>query len=228
VADVVREQFLAVVSELGSGVVQEPKRLAGILLDRCPDHRREVLALLTAIKEHIHAELEAGRSGSSDLALVARLTRRLCDDVGFQEDLARWAVEVLAVSLGVISPSQAKTPPPAPQSRRAGTAGGPAATLAATRQLPCARCGKEFPLPPAGSTFYASCPACRTLAYIGPGSSVAPAARTSRLSGMTDSEGVTKAMGNCPDCGQPVDLTAARSTFLVKCSSCQAPIYIGP
>ena len=46
--------------------------------------------------------------------MMARLTKRLQDDLGLAEDGARWAVESWALALGVLSPADLRPHPTAP------------------------------------------------------------------------------------------------------------------
>ena len=118
----------------GRSICREPQRLAAMLLDICPDRRRESFLLVSALKEQVVSDLLSGLDTLPDEILITRGIRKLRDNLGFAEDSARWAVEswlpacrVLAVtpdrpmrppSAGAEVPASeaepAKTPPPPP------------------------------------------------------------------------------------------------------------------
>lgn len=115
------------------------------------------------------------------------------------------------------APPAAASPPPS----------SPAAAQSAA-QKNCDRCGRAFLLPPPGSTFYAGCPHCLTVHYVGPVERGGASPKRLHLPGQTESDGLTVAEGNCPGCGELIQVSAPSSTFYVACPMCDADLYIGP
>jgi len=89
-------------------------RLEGFLRDYAGQHRREINVLVTAAREGVPAELSKVSGSEVPPLVVERLVRRLYDNAGIDQALARWAVEGWAAALGktvasgntISSPSQ--------------------------------------------------------------------------------------------------------------------------
>jgi len=225
--DVVRPAFWGIALKHGHAICLEPKRLEGMLLDACPGNRREISALLAAIQERVYAELQAGAATSGPMQ-VGRLSQQLCDGLGLQEDLARWAVETLAVALNVIRQDQARTSPGTTPPAQLATPSPLLPVTPAAPQRTCAKCGQSYPLPAPGSTRYAACPSCRTIAYVGPCLSPLSDDGGAKLPGLTGADGSTSSEGVCPGCSQYVQVIAPPSTFHARCPSCNVDLYVGP
>jgi C-terminal peptidase prc len=95
-----RQQLCAMVASQGPGVVEDPRRVRGLLGDLCPGLKREVHVLATALEQGVVREL----AGSSDAvpweAVCGRLVRRMTDEMGLAPEAARWAVDAWAEALG--------------------------------------------------------------------------------------------------------------------------------
>jgi hypothetical protein len=63
-----------------------------MLRDLCPERRREVFLLVSAVREHVVSEMLVSVDVLPDEILVSRGARRLQDSLGLSEDSARWAV----------------------------------------------------------------------------------------------------------------------------------------
>lgn len=95
-----REVLCDLVAARGRGLVYEPRRLENMMKDLCPDEKADVFVLVSALRTGIASQLLSSEPGAS-LFLADRLSRRLHDDCGFREAVARSAVETWAAALGV-------------------------------------------------------------------------------------------------------------------------------
>lgn len=99
--DVPREKLQYIIQTLGIDIT-EPRRCEGALRDLCPEYKREIWILTAALKTDIPRDLQQLSSIEPHEILIPRLVKRLEDDCGIRESLARWAVETWAFALGVI------------------------------------------------------------------------------------------------------------------------------
>jgi hypothetical protein len=112
VSQVARQKLIELVSRFGSGVCDDPRRCEALLRDVCGQEKREFFVLVSAARERVGAELLNSTAGIPAEALLARLTKRLHENLGLAEDLARWGVETWALALGVSSTKEeARTSP---------------------------------------------------------------------------------------------------------------------
>ncbi|HWT00897.1 MAG TPA: right-handed parallel beta-helix repeat-containing protein [Pyrinomonadaceae bacterium] len=103
-----RTKLREIVSKRGKGVVREGRRVEGLLRDYCGEHRREVSVLVAALEEHVPEDLLAAPASAPREALLARLARRLCDNLALSEAAARWAVNSWALALGLVTEEELK------------------------------------------------------------------------------------------------------------------------
>lgn len=111
--DVARQALCQLVAKYGRDLADDVKRCEGLIRDFCSDNRRDANVLILALKERVPADLLASSEGVPKSALLARLARRLHENLGLDEGFARWAVESWAFALGAIS-AGAPTTVPAP------------------------------------------------------------------------------------------------------------------
>lgn len=107
-------------TQYGTDLLNDRKRLEGLLLDRIPGKRKETGLLMMAARENIADELAALSERMIELPVYNRLVNRLCQDVGLDESNARWAVETWAEALGKELPDR---PDPDPQEDEYNTPG---------------------------------------------------------------------------------------------------------
>ena len=100
----------------GAGVVKESRRMKGLLLDNCR-YGRDVRLLLQALEAGVPVQLLEQKGTAPEGALLSNLRKRLHEDYGMDQRLARWAVESWAVALG-FDLSKEKEPDPPPHPRR--------------------------------------------------------------------------------------------------------------
>ncbi len=104
--DLPRQKLIEIFAKKGRSVIENPRRLEGLLRDYCGAFRREISVLVRAVEEHAVLDLLAAPSSVPRKVLLSRLARRLCDNLGLSEESARWAIESWALALGVISASE--------------------------------------------------------------------------------------------------------------------------
>ena len=71
-----------------------------------PANRREVNVLINGLRERVPADLLNSSTAVPVELLIGRLTKRLQDNQGLTEEMARWAVESWALALRKASPEQ--------------------------------------------------------------------------------------------------------------------------
>ncbi|MEJ7576861.1 MAG: pectinesterase family protein [Pyrinomonadaceae bacterium] len=104
--NVVRQQLCEIVRRHGRAIIDEPRRLEGLLRDYCAGQRREIAVLVNAVEERVAADLLQSNVGTPRAVLFARLAGRLHDSLAMSEDAARWAVASWALALKVITDEQ--------------------------------------------------------------------------------------------------------------------------
>lgn len=96
----------------GRALCEDPRRLEALLRDLCGECRKEVFVLVSALRERVVVDLSAWPAGVPQALLLARLSVRLADDLGFSPEVARWAVETWAAALAEVpSPDDLLLPP---------------------------------------------------------------------------------------------------------------------
>jgi hypothetical protein len=81
------------IAAYGRGAFEEPRRCEAILRDFCPLAQKEIFLLVSALRENVASELGTGPATMPESALMAKLTRRVSENLGLSEDAALWAVE---------------------------------------------------------------------------------------------------------------------------------------
>ena len=101
--DLPRQTLIGLVVSYGRDLGSDARRCEALLRDSCPQHRRQIKALVYAMKESVPADL-LGRSGGTPIQiLLPQLAQQLQDKHTCDEEYARWAVETWAIALGVAS-----------------------------------------------------------------------------------------------------------------------------
>ncbi len=81
----------------GRALCREPQRMEAMLRDLCPEHKREVFLLVSALKEQIVPDLMSVQVGAvggvPEEVIVSRSRRKLADNLGFTEESSAWAVD---------------------------------------------------------------------------------------------------------------------------------------
>ncbi len=100
-----RQKLCEIIVRYGRSLCEDPQRCEGLLRDLCGQYRKELSALVSALKEGIPAELVSSQNNVPIVVLLARLAKRLQENCALDETAAKWAVESWALALGVISNS---------------------------------------------------------------------------------------------------------------------------
>jgi parallel beta-helix repeat protein len=101
-----RRKLLEIIAKHGGSIIENPRRLEGLLRDYCGEYRREISVLVMAVEEHAVSDLLAASAKLPRKVLLARLARRLCDNLALSEEAALWSIESWALALGVISEAE--------------------------------------------------------------------------------------------------------------------------
>ena len=107
--DLPRQKLKEIIIQYGRSLCDEPQRCEGLLRDLCGQYQKEIAVLVGALKERVPADLLASQNSTPPVVFLARLTKKLQDNLGLAEEAARWAVESWALALGVISSNDLKT-----------------------------------------------------------------------------------------------------------------------
>ena len=100
-----REKLCELIVEYGRSLCNDPRRCEALLKDYCGQYKREIFVLITALKNRVADDLLKTSAGVPHVLLLARLMKRLEDELGLAETAAQWAVESWALALGVIDQS---------------------------------------------------------------------------------------------------------------------------
>jgi hypothetical protein len=109
--DIPRQKLCEIIACYGQSVCEDPRKCEALLRDFCGEHRREIHALVNALREKIAEDLLAASEGVPRNFLVARLARRLQDNLGLDRKIAVWTVESWGLALGRLSNDDLKTEP---------------------------------------------------------------------------------------------------------------------
>jgi len=117
------QQLIYIITHYGRSVIDDPRRCEALLRDLCPEQRREVNVLVSALKEGIPHDLISMNKSMPEELTLSRLRKRLYDDLGIAEDFAHWAVETWGLALGMVKQrtvlsANAKPAPANPQPRK--------------------------------------------------------------------------------------------------------------
>lgn len=107
-SDYPRRKLSEMVIRFGRAICDDPKKCEGLLKDFCTGYRREISALVNALRSKVVDELLALADGLPQEVLVARLAKKLEDDHGLNRELARWAVTSWGIALGRFSADESK------------------------------------------------------------------------------------------------------------------------
>ena len=114
-----RQKLSELIVQYGRSLSDDPRRCEALLRDFCGQYRGEIAALINAQKEGVASELLKTSNSVPREIVLARLTKRLQDDLYMTREAARWAVEAWAEALGVtvseaekVSKPQEKTAKP--------------------------------------------------------------------------------------------------------------------
>ena len=112
-------------------LLADPRRLAELVRERLgTDRRREASFLNTVMQEGVPRRLLSMPAGSLTSAMIANYARKVSEDTGLKEDVARASIETWASGLGLIIASSDPQPHQAPMDAGSGAAVPPSAVEA--------------------------------------------------------------------------------------------------
>ena len=87
----------------GIELCNDTQRCKALLSDLCGEYRKEISALVGALKERVVDEMQKFPHNIPFEVLLGQLAKRMQDNLAIAEEAAIWAVESWALALGVIS-----------------------------------------------------------------------------------------------------------------------------
>ena len=100
--DLPRHKLSELLSRHGHALCNDSKRLEGLLKDVLRnEYKREAFVLISALREGIAEELRSSASTLPAELLVAKLARKLQNNLGLNDSAALWGVESWALALNV-------------------------------------------------------------------------------------------------------------------------------
>ena len=109
----VRQGLVRLITEHGRSLADDPRKCEALLRDYWGQHKSEINVLVGALKEGVALDLTINSVALPAIVQMARLARRLQDDLGFSEAASQWAVESWALALGVITAAELEAERPA-------------------------------------------------------------------------------------------------------------------
>ena len=115
--DAPRQKLRELIIEYGRSLCDDPRRCEAFLKDYCGQCKQEIFVLVSALKNRVADDLLKTSASVPQSILLARLNKRLEDELAMTAEAAHWAVESWALALGVIDqPSPLARPVPVPPS----------------------------------------------------------------------------------------------------------------
>lgn len=100
--NLVRDKLCELIKQYGYSLCNDPLRCKGLLSDYCSEYKKEIFVIANAIKQHVARDLLSLKGVPYEIKR-GQLINRLIDNIAMDEEAARWAVETLALALGIIS-----------------------------------------------------------------------------------------------------------------------------
>jgi len=105
--DEARKQLIEIVKKYGIKILDEPRKVEGLLRDFCGDCKKEIFSIVSGLKEGASTELLNSSKSGTQKFVIGRLSKRLQDNYGIGEELTIWSVETIAIALGIMSEKEA-------------------------------------------------------------------------------------------------------------------------
>jgi formylglycine-generating enzyme required for sulfatase activity len=102
-----RRQLIEIVKTYGIQILDEPKKVEGLLKDFCGDCKKEIFSIVNALKEGVAKDLANSTKGSTTKLVAGRLCKKLQDDLALSEEASIWSIESIAIALGIMSEKEA-------------------------------------------------------------------------------------------------------------------------
>ena len=105
--DLPRQKLKLIIAKYGVVLHDAPQRCEALLRDFCGQYRQEISLLINAQKEKIPAELLNSQNSSLPVSLtIARMSKRLEDNLAIKPEAAKWSVESWALALNLITEAE--------------------------------------------------------------------------------------------------------------------------
>ncbi len=101
--DLPRQKLRELIIEYGRSLCDDPRRCEALLKDYCGQYKREIFVLVSALKNRVADDLLKTSASVPQSILLARLHKRLEEELAMTAEAAHWAVESWALALGVIT-----------------------------------------------------------------------------------------------------------------------------
>ena len=86
--DLPRQKLGELIVEYGRSLCDDPRRCEALLKDYCEQYKREIFVLISALKNRVNEDLLRVTSGVPETILLARLDKRLEDELAMTVDAA--------------------------------------------------------------------------------------------------------------------------------------------
>jgi len=105
--DEARKQLVEIVKRYGIKILDEPRKVEGLLRDFCGDCKKEIFSIVNALKEGAGNDLMNSSKSNTVKITIGRLNSKMQSDLGMSEEVAVWSIESIAIALGVMSEKEA-------------------------------------------------------------------------------------------------------------------------
>ncbi len=102
-----RKQLIEVVKRYGIKILDEPRKVEGLLKDFCGDCKKEIFSIVNALKERAGNDLMNSSKSNTVKITIGRLSSKMQSDLGMSEEVAVWSIESIAIALGIMSEKEA-------------------------------------------------------------------------------------------------------------------------
>ena len=103
-----RKQLIEIVKKYGIKILDEPRKVEGLLRDFCGDCKKEIFSIVNALKEGSANDLASSTKGNTTKLVVGRLCKKLQDDLALSEEASIWSIQSIAIALGIMSEKEAR------------------------------------------------------------------------------------------------------------------------
>ena len=98
-----REKLCELIVEYGGSLCDNPRRCEALLKDYCGQYKREIFVLISALKNRVADDLIKAPTGVPQVMILARLVKRLEDELAMTAEAAQWAVESWVLALAAVT-----------------------------------------------------------------------------------------------------------------------------
>ena len=102
-----RKQLIEIVKKYGIKILDEPRKVEGLLRDFCGDCKREIFSIVNALKEGAGNDLMNSSKSNTVRIAIGRLSSKMQSDLGMSEEVTVWSIESIAIALGIMNEKEA-------------------------------------------------------------------------------------------------------------------------